>query len=97
METMIRPVAVEAREGFRLWLRFSDGAAGEVDLSHLAGRGVFAAWDEAGGFERAFITPHRAIGWGGDIELCADALYLQVSGKGVEEVMAGAQALVEDA
>ena len=41
---MIRPKNVEAREGHRIWLEFSDGAAGEVDLSHLAGRGVFFAW-----------------------------------------------------
>lgn len=40
----IRPTAVEPRDGYRLWLCYSDGSAGEVDLSHLAGRGVFAAW-----------------------------------------------------
>ena len=33
---MIRPIEVEAREGFRIWLRYSDVASGEVDLSHLA-------------------------------------------------------------
>ena len=41
---MIRPIEAAAREGFRLWLRYDDGASGEVDLSDLAGRGVFAAW-----------------------------------------------------
>ena len=50
---MIRPTAVEPREGFRIWLRYSDGVSGELNLSHLAGRGVFAAWDEPGCFERA--------------------------------------------
>lgn len=40
---MIRPTEVKAREGYRIWLRYSDGSAGEVDLSHLAGRGVFKA------------------------------------------------------
>ena len=37
---MIRPIAVEARKRFRIWLRYSDGAAGEIDLSHVAGRGA---------------------------------------------------------
>ena len=36
---MLRPTYVEAREGYRLWLRYSDGTAGELDLSHLAGTG----------------------------------------------------------
>ena len=50
--TMIRPIEVEAREGYRIWLRYSDGSSGEIDLSHLAGRGVFAAWDEPGRFQQ---------------------------------------------
>ena len=42
---MIRPTEVEARENCRIWLRYSDGSAGEVDLSHLKGCRVFAAWN----------------------------------------------------
>ena len=49
-------------------------SAGELDLSHLAGRGVFAAWDEPGCFERVHIAPHRAIAWSDELELCPDAL-----------------------
>jgi hypothetical protein len=89
---MIRPTEVEPREGYRIWLRYSDGAAGELDLSHLAGRGVFAAWDEPGYFERVHIALHGAIAWNDDLELCPDALYLQLTGKAVEEVMPMAQA-----
>ena len=33
----IRPTAVAPREGYRIWLRYSDGVSGEVDLSHPAG------------------------------------------------------------
>lgn len=42
---VIRALEVKPREGLRIWLRFSDGSAGEVDLSDLVGRGVFRAWD----------------------------------------------------
>ncbi len=73
---MIRPIAVEARKRFRIWLRYSDGAAGEIDLSHVAGRGVFTAWNEPGCFEGVHIAPHRAIAWGDELELCPDALYM---------------------
>ncbi len=60
----MRPIAVEARDGYRIWLRYSDGAAGEVDLSHLAGRGVFAAWGDRTFFEAVRLEDHGTIAWG---------------------------------
>ena len=77
---MIRPTTVEARDGHRIWLRYSDGTSGEIDLSHLDGVGVFKAWDEPGCFEQVRIAPHRAIVWDEDIELCPDALYMELAG-----------------
>ncbi len=91
----LRPVAVEARSGYRLWVRFDDGVEGEIDLSQRAGRGVFSIWDDQGVFESAVITPHRTIAWSGDAELCADALYLQITGRAPEEIMPGLQALAD--
>ena len=86
---MIRALEVEAREGLRIWLRFSDGSAGEVDLSDLAGRGVFRAWDRDGVFESVHVAPHDAVAWNDEIELCVDSLYLEVTGKSAEEVIPG--------
>lgn len=86
---MVRPTEVHPRADYRIWLRYADGVAGEIDLSHLAGKGVFKRWDEPGNFESVRITSHRAIAWDDEIELCADALYLQLTGKSVEEVMPG--------
>ena len=75
---MLQPVEVEAREGHRIWLRYADGAAGEVGLSDIAGQGVFAFWNDRARFESVRIGPAREITWGGDAELCPDALYLRV-------------------
>jgi hypothetical protein len=36
---MVRPVEVRRLARYRIWLRYQDGTEGEVDLSHLAGRG----------------------------------------------------------
>ena len=94
---MIRPTEVEPRDGFRIWLRYSDGAAGEIDLSHLAGRGVFKAWNDRACFETVHVGPAGGIAWGEDLELCPDALYLQLTSKSVAEVMPGVQLLVENA
>lgn len=84
--TLIRPIAVRALSDYRIYLEFSDGAKGEVDLSHLAGQGVFEAWNDYGFFERARVSRHRSIEWDHEIELCPDALYMQLTGKTPEEV-----------
>jgi len=71
---------------FRVSLRFDDGASGTVDLSHLAGRGVFRAWLQEGVFEQLSISPIGALQWPGDLDLCPDSLYLQMVGKTAVEV-----------
>ena len=94
---MIRPTDVTALKGHRIWLRYSDGSAGEVDLSHLAGHGVFEVWNDPQCFRNVQVGPAGAIAWGEEIELCPDALYLRLTGKPVEEVMPRAQVLAERA
>jgi hypothetical protein len=83
---MLQPTAVKALPGHRIWVRYSDGNEGVVDLSHLAGRGVFAAWDRPGAFEAVTIGPGRAIRWGDEVELCPDSLYMRMTGKSAEEL-----------
>ena len=94
---MIRPTEVQARGGYRLWLQYSDGSAGEVDLSHLVGRGVFTAWKDLERFDLVYIAPHGAIAWDDDLELCSDALYLELTGKSLQEVMPGVRTLTQNA
>jgi len=79
---MERIVAAEARPGYRLWLRFTDGAEGDVDLSHLVGRAVFTRWADATEFARVRVDPTiGTVSWPGDIDLDPDALYAKVTGK----------------
>ena len=82
----LQPVEVEARDGYTLWVRFNDGVEGEIDLSLRDGPGVFKVWDEPGVFGSVSIMPNRAISWAKDAELCADAVYLQLTGKESEEI-----------
>ncbi|MDQ3665996.1 MAG: DUF2442 domain-containing protein [Acidobacteriota bacterium] len=83
---MIRPTSIRALPSYRLYLEFSDDTKGEVDLSDLAGRGVFEAWDNPGFFEKVHIGSHREVKWDDEIELCADSLYLKLTGKTPEEL-----------
>ena len=86
MSDFINPIRVEARPGYRLYLEFADGAKGEVDLSRLAGKGVFAIWNDYHFFENVRIGDHRELKWDNEIELCADSLYLELTHKSPEDL-----------
>ena len=83
---MKKAIEVRPLSGYRIWLRYADGVTGEVDLSHLAGRGVFKAWTDRKVFESIHVDQSGAIVWGEDIDLCPDALYLQLTGMAVDEL-----------
>jgi hypothetical protein len=91
--------AVQARplDEYRLWLRYADGVEGEVDLSDLAGRGVFSAWSDRKVFSAVKVDTSGAIVWPGDIDLCPDALYLRLTGKSAEEVFPALKTVSVDA
>ncbi|WP_419936430.1 DUF2442 domain-containing protein [Candidatus Palauibacter sp.] len=86
---MTSVLEVRACEGYRIWIRFADGSAGEIDLSDLAGKGIFRAWDEEDVFGRVHLAPHGAVAWSSEIELCPDALYLELTGKSPRQVFPG--------
>jgi len=89
MNEMIKPIRVQALPSYRIYLEFSDGTKGEVDLSDLVGNGVFEAWKDNSFFEQVHIGDHREIKWDDEVELCADSLYLKVTGKSSEEFLSG--------
>jgi hypothetical protein len=86
---MFGPVKVKALPGYRLWVEFSDGIAGEVDLGHLVGKGVFALWEDYAAFERVYIGDVGQIAWSDAIDLCPDAIYMQITGKTPGELFWG--------
>jgi hypothetical protein len=71
---------------FHVFVRFSEAVSGVVDLSHLAGRGVFRAWEQEGVFEQLSVSAEGALQWPGDLDLCPDSIYLQLIGKSAAEV-----------
>lgn len=86
---MRRITKVKAGRGFQVELTFDDGASGTVDLSDLAGKGVFEAWLEPSAFAMVKIGSSGELVWGTGIDLCPDALYLRLTGKKPEDVFPG--------
>ncbi len=82
----VSPVEVRALEPYRIWLRYDDGVEGEVDLSDLAGDGVFVAWLDHEFFSAVRLGSCDSIVWGDDLDLCGDALYMEITGMTPEEM-----------
>jgi hypothetical protein len=77
---------VKVLQGYCLELKFDNGVCGMVDLSNLAGRGVFALWQDRHFFEQAQIGSSGELIWEDQIDLCPDSLYLKVTGQKPEDV-----------
>ena len=79
MLQVIAEVQVEAGRGLRL--RFADGLTGLVSLEILtAPGGMLAQLADPAYFAKVTIGyGGRALVWPGEVELCADALWLRVN------------------
>lgn len=89
------PTEVKPLDNYRLWVKFSDGIEGIVDLSEFAGEGVFTLWDEYREFQKAYIGPNGEIAWSEQIDMCPDAIYLRITGKKPEELFPKLRDLVQ--
>ena len=94
MPTLLK---VEPREGYRIWVEYDDGACGEVDLSDVAGMGVFKAWEDRAFFEGVYVTDFDAIGWSDELDICPDRVYFDLTGKTPEEMMPGLRGTADGA
>ncbi len=90
---MNRVVRVQARRDFHIWVLFDDGTAGDLDLSDLAGRGVFKTWDDRRLFESVRVSEAGAVEWPGGLDLCADALYLRLTDQRPDELFPALRAV----
>ncbi len=63
-------ISCESRSNYRVWIQFDDGLEGEVDLSHLVGKGIFKAWESVDFFNQVKIDPEsETLTWGDEIDL----------------------------
>ena len=83
---MVKLINAIPQAEYRLHLEYDDGATGDVDLSGLISKGVFAALSDAAVFETVTIGEHGELRWTDDLELCGDSLYLRITGKSAGEL-----------
>lgn len=83
---MFKPLEVEALSNYKLWVKYSDGVEGEVDLSHLVEKGVFLLWNDYGAFQKVYIGDNGEIAWSDKVDICPDSIYMKITGKTPEEL-----------
>jgi len=74
-------ISVTATQKYKIHLHFADGTQGDVDLSHLAGKGIFKQWETGDIFFNVHLDPEtNAVVWNESLDVCADNLYLEIRG-----------------
>jgi len=84
---------VKPQKHFQLYVKFSDGVEGKVDLSNFAGKGVFALWNDYDQFEKVTIGSSGELVWNEDVDMDGLGIYLKLTGKKPEEVLPKLQEL----
>lgn len=87
----VTPVEVKVLKGYRIWIRFNDGAEGELDLVEYAAKPWFKPWRDRSVFEKVRISPYDALIWGSDPDesdmcICVLSLYMQLTGKSWDDL-----------
>ena len=76
---MKRPVRVSPLHGHKIFVVFSDGFEGVIDMSSSVGRGVFAPLADPQVFASVHIGDRGQIAWSEEMEICPDAAYLEIA------------------
>ena len=80
-----KPIEVKALDDYSIFVKFSDGVQGAVDLKRLAHKGIFRTWDKNNLFAQVHIDDYGAIAWNDDIDICPNNIYLQLIGLTFEQ------------
>ena len=79
-------VSVKPLKHYKIWLKFADGVEGIAHLSHLVGKGVFAAWNDEKAFNNVHVGSSGEAAWSDEIDICPDSSYLRATGKKPEDI-----------
>jgi hypothetical protein len=75
---MERIIQLEARQPYRLYVRFDDGTEGEVDLAQRMRGPMFEPLKEPGYFAQVRLSDYGAPCWPNGLDLAPDAIHLRL-------------------
>ena len=84
---MKRIMEAHILQGRVVRLRFDDGLQGTIDFARYPTTGVFRRWEESEFFSQMRIARQgRSLEWPGEIDLCADSLWIEAGCGAAEDV-----------
>lgn len=85
---MLEVTAVKYVSGYTLWLSFSDGAEGVVDLEDSLWGPAFESLKDVEKFKEAFLSPVlHTVAWLNDTDFAPEYLRKNLSGQTDEQLM----------
>lgn len=72
--------AYKILENYNVWLKYDDGVEGVIDFSSYLKYPAFAAWKNESFFKQMKVEKGRDVFWNENLDLCPDALYIQLTG-----------------
>lgn len=73
-------------KNYKMKLEYENGVEGTVDLSDLAGKGVFTLWNDYKAFRKVKIGSSGELSWNDQVDLCPDSLYLKITDQTPEDI-----------
>ena len=86
---MYKIIHAKVLNDYKVELVYDDGRQGTVDLSHLAGKGVFSVWNNYEAFRNVKIGSSGELVWSDQVDLCPDSLYLKITNMKLKDLFPG--------
>lgn len=83
---MYKLLDAKAKEPYQVWLSYEDGTQGVVDLSDIAGRGVFEVLNDPELFATVGVGEYGELRWSEEIDLDPAMLYMRLRDLTPEEL-----------
>ncbi len=83
---IVRPIELKVLKNYKIWLKYSDGEEGEIDLYDYVGKGIFKSWEDYKFFQSVHIGDNGEFTWSDEIDLCPDSLYLKLTKRKPEQL-----------
>lgn len=78
--------SVKYVSAYTLHVKFLDGIEGNIELSELVSKGIFKVLQNQELFEKAHNTGY-SIAWSAELEIDSDTIYMEISGKSIDELL----------
>jgi len=82
---MIKIVDLKPLPQYKLHIKYNDGVEGDLDLSEIAGKGVFEKFNDVSFFNHVWIGETGAPTWQNELDIALINTYLKITGKSFEE------------